>query len=178
VRTLWAAVATVERWDSGNIRLAGMHQRFLLLWERALATHRSNPLSEIHEQAIPCFCSIGSESRFTNVILPKAIYRRARGCNDDKDYSEPSPKDQKSDGHFTAGIRAVSLGKVLKIESLGSWSCSSLWYASSNPRTVGEALTTPSFRAALENPRTVDPMFLLYRLLRPLHVVRSADKGK
>jgi hypothetical protein len=43
------------------------------LWQ----THRSNPLSEIHQQAIPCFGSIGSESRFTNVILPKAIYRRA-----------------------------------------------------------------------------------------------------
>ena len=43
------------------------------LWQ----THRSNPLSDIHEQAIPCFCSIGSENRFTKVILPKVIYRRA-----------------------------------------------------------------------------------------------------
>jgi putative transcriptional regulator len=39
-------------------------------------------------------------------------------------------------------------------------------------------LTTPSFRAALENPRAADPMFLLYRLLRPLYGVRAADEGK
>jgi putative transcriptional regulator len=30
-------------------------------------------------------------------------------------------------------------------------------------------LTTPSFRADLENPRAVDPMFLLYRLLKPVY---------
>jgi putative transcriptional regulator len=39
-------------------------------------------------------------------------------------------------------------------------------------------LTTPSFRAAMQNPRAVDPMFLLYRLLRPLYGVRSVDQGK
>jgi putative transcriptional regulator len=30
-------------------------------------------------------------------------------------------------------------------------------------------LTTPSFRAALESPRAVDPTFLLYRLLKPVY---------
>jgi hypothetical protein len=30
-------------------------------------------------------------------------------------------------------------------------------------------LTTPSFGAALENPRAVDPMFLLYRRLKPVY---------
>jgi putative transcriptional regulator len=38
-------------------------------------------------------------------------------------------------------------------------------------------LTTPSFRAALRNPRAVDPMFLLYRLLRPFYGLGSSDKG-
>src|ERR1700730_14240511 len=39
-------------------------------------------------------------------------------------------------------------------------------------------LRTPLFRAALQNPRAVDPMFLLYRLLRPLYGARSSDKRK
>ena len=39
-------------------------------------------------------------------------------------------------------------------------------------------LATSSFRAALQSPRAVDPLFLLYRLLRPLYGVSSADKGE
>jgi putative transcriptional regulator len=39
-------------------------------------------------------------------------------------------------------------------------------------------LRTPSFRSVLQNPRAVDPMFLLYRLLRPVYGVRPANKGK
>src|SRR3984893_1437187 len=37
-RTLWAAVATVDRWESGELRPVGMHQRFLSLLERGLGT--------------------------------------------------------------------------------------------------------------------------------------------
>jgi hypothetical protein len=37
-RTLWAAVATVDRWESGGLRPVGMHHRFLSLLERGLGT--------------------------------------------------------------------------------------------------------------------------------------------
>jgi putative transcriptional regulator len=38
-------------------------------------------------------------------------------------------------------------------------------------------LTTPSFRADLENPRAVDPMFLLYRLLKPEYGPDAKSEG-
>jgi hypothetical protein len=42
-RTLWAAVATIERWESGDICPAGMHHRFLVLLESALANPSFKP---------------------------------------------------------------------------------------------------------------------------------------
>jgi hypothetical protein len=36
-------------------------------------------------------------------------------------------------------------------------------------------LDSPSFRATLADPRADDPMFLLYRLLKPVYAGRNSD---
>jgi transcriptional regulator with XRE-family HTH domain len=54
-RTLWAAVATVERWESGDMRPAGMHHRFLVLLERALANPSFRPALRDPRASDPMF---------------------------------------------------------------------------------------------------------------------------
>lgn len=54
-RILWAAVTTVEQWESGECKPVGMHRRMLLLLERALGNPDFKPFMADPRASDPLF---------------------------------------------------------------------------------------------------------------------------